>query len=75
MSVRCCNAVWNGNQLTVPFCTLFYISDCRVGGEAVHVLEPNKQELTARLDLGKWVGCVSCDNNEDWLVSGLKVEK
>ncbi|XP_045173838.1 THO complex subunit 6 homolog isoform X2 [Mercenaria mercenaria] len=46
------------------------IWDCRVGGEAVHILEPNKHELTARSDLGKWVGCVACDNNEDWLVCG-----
>ncbi|KAL4223675.1 THO complex subunit 6 [Mactra antiquata] len=46
------------------------IWDCRVGGEAIHVLEPNKHDLTARLDMGKWVGCVTCDNNEDWLTLG-----
>ena len=47
------------------------MTDCRVGGEAVHVLEPNKQDLTVRSDMGKWVGCVDCDNNEDWLVSRI----
>ncbi|KAH3887014.1 hypothetical protein DPMN_011027, partial [Dreissena polymorpha] len=46
------------------------IWDCRIKGEAVHILEPYKHEKTARADLGKWVGCVTCDSNEDWLVCG-----
>jgi len=33
------------------------------------VLKPCEHETTARGDLGKWVSCVACDPNDDWLVS------
>ncbi|WAR01713.1 THOC6-like protein [Mya arenaria] len=46
------------------------IWDCRQGGEAVQILDPSSHEATARPSLGKWVACVTCDVNEDWLVCG-----
>ncbi|XP_022095855.1 THO complex subunit 6 homolog [Acanthaster planci] len=46
------------------------IWDSRRSGEAVHLIEPYKHEECARPQHGKWVGCVSLDPGEEWLVCG-----
>ncbi|KAL5016789.1 hypothetical protein ScPMuIL_006378 [Solemya velum] len=46
------------------------IWDSRTEGEAVHIIEPYKQEICARPEFGKWLGCVAMDPSEDWLVCG-----
>ncbi len=47
----------------------FVYVDVRSPGEAVHVLEPYKNDQCSRPHLGKWLGCAALDSGEDWLVS------
>lgn len=44
--------------------------DTRRGGKASFVIEPYKQKMCNRPPLGKWIGCVAFDANDDWLVCG-----
>ncbi|XP_035220852.1 THO complex subunit 6 homolog [Stegodyphus dumicola] len=44
--------------------------DARKGGNAVHVIEPYKHNLSSRPELGKWIGCLAFDSSDDWLVCG-----
>lgn len=46
------------------------IWDCRSNGEAIQVIEPCKNEETARPKFGKWMGCAAADPAEDWLICG-----
>ncbi|GAB1603817.1 THO complex subunit 6 homolog [Argonauta hians] len=46
------------------------IWDTRSSNEAVCLLEPYKNEMCARPEFGKWLGCVAMDPSEDWLVCG-----
>jgi len=44
--------------------------DTRAGDrEAVHIIEPQKNESCARPNIGKWIGCVAVDKADDWMVS------
>ncbi len=56
-----------GLAYVTPSLTLIF-SDVRSPGEAVHVLEPYKNEKCSRPHLGKWLGCAALDPGEDWLV-------
>ncbi|XP_064619164.1 THO complex subunit 6 homolog [Lineus longissimus] len=44
--------------------------DVRSPHEAVHMIEPYKQEECSRPQMGKWIGCVATDPGDDWLVCG-----
>jgi len=45
--------------------------DTRSGGrEAVHIIEPQKNEECARPHIGKFVSCVAVDKADDWMVCG-----
>ncbi|XP_064613145.1 THO complex subunit 6 homolog [Liolophura sinensis] len=44
--------------------------DIRAGREATHVIEPYKNELCARPEFGRWLGCVAVDPSADWLICG-----
>lgn len=45
--------------------------DTRAGDrEAVHIIEPQKNESCARPKIGKWIGCVAVDKADDWMVCG-----
>lgn len=44
--------------------------DTRTPGQAVHVIEPYKNEDCVRPHHGKWVSCVSVDKDNDWMVCG-----
>ncbi|XP_071179843.1 THO complex subunit 6 homolog [Mytilus edulis] len=46
------------------------IWDTRSPSDAVHSIEPYKNELCARPKFGKWLGCVAMDTTDDWLVCG-----
>jgi len=36
--------------------------------EAVHIIEPQKNESCARPQIGKWISCVAVDKADDWMV-------
>jgi len=43
--------------------------DTRAGDrEAVHIIEPQKNESCARPKIGKWISCVAVDKADDWVV-------
>ncbi|XP_071093100.1 THO complex subunit 6 homolog [Haliotis cracherodii] len=44
--------------------------DLRSPGESVHILEPSKHEMCSRPEMGRWLGCVTLDSGEDWMVCG-----
>lgn len=44
--------------------------DLRDSNVAIHTMEPYKNEVCARPEYGKWLGCVTLDSGDDWLVCG-----
>jgi len=36
--------------------------------EAVHIIEPRKNESCARPKIGKWISSVAVDKGDDWMV-------
>ncbi|CAE1155247.1 THOC6 [Acanthosepion pharaonis] len=46
------------------------IWDPRSKNEAIHIIEPYRNEMCARPEFGKWLGCVTMDTGDDWLVCG-----
>jgi len=48
---------------------VFVMIDTRAGDrEAVHIIEPQKNESCARPSIGKWIGFVAVDKADDWMV-------
>ncbi|XP_060064727.1 THO complex subunit 6 homolog [Ylistrum balloti] len=46
------------------------IWDMRHPSAAEHTLEPYKNQICARPEFGKWLGCVAMETGDDWLVCG-----
>lgn len=44
--------------------------DYRIKGSMTDMIEPRKNEDINRPQLGSWIGCVTVDKSEDWMVCG-----
>lgn len=69
--VHCVAVTNNGNECwTGAEDGQVILWDVRKGGSIIHTIEPYKQEMCARPNLGKWIGCLALDGGDDWMVCG-----